>query len=896
MYRFWDSIIEPALSALRPKSILEIGASAGKHTSLLLRFCQDHAARLQTIDPQPTFDVASWRRDHANTFVLLQGKSLEILPQIQQADVVLIDGDHNWYTVFHELQWIGKLALQQGRFPLVFLHDIDWPYARRDLYYDPADIPEPFRQPHQKKSIHPDDQGMSQDLGLNADLFHATEEGGPHNGVLTAIEDFLEQSPHPPRFLSMPGMHGLGILVSDVMLNEHPPLRAFLNTLTLSAPTQSLLRAVDRARIDSLMRETSTQKSYDEVEAYARRLQKELDTVSGQRQAAQTEIDGLRTHIDEARRREQELTDIAEMQQSTLREKEATIAAALLQLKETQQREQRLTEIRAHLENTVRELERYLRETTEALREDNGLLRSQATEQQGVIDRMQRSRSWRWTEPIRKFEARLRGKHIVHPEQSMPAAAIPAPVAPPIPATVSEPLDPAWILHYTPTVAVILPCHQYGNYLPEALESVLAQTRSADEILIVDDASTDDTKQVAEAYAHRGIRYLRGEWKNVGAARNAGLHATKADYLVFLNADDTLDPEYIRLSLDALLQHRTAALAYTDQQYFGDSDAHVDTPPTFDWKRFDAQNQCHPAWMVRRDALLQAGGWSHGIDQDSDWVTWRSVLQLGWDAVKSNGLFLHRVHDNNMQPKQTSYGESAGFLEEPTTLCLSLSGRAWAWPLTKAFLERQTYPHDRMHLIILDTSQNSTFGKEVKTWLAECDYGSYTYHTAVVGPKGLADLPRAEAAVAVASACAGIYNRFARMVKTSLVCFLEDDIVPPDDVYPRLIRSFAPDVVSVSALSFQRGADNQPIVWKWTPNGHPLNESTQQGVTMVGGNGFGCCVVRGEYVRRTTFRSGPKTYCFDHNFYRDHVYENKMNALVDWNCVCRHHHDALTWN
>ncbi len=67
-----------------------------------------------------------------------------------QFDCIVLDGDHNWYTVFNELRLIRERRLvRPGGF--IFLHDVDWPYARRDLYYQPATIPPEFRHPFAQK-------------------------------------------------------------------------------------------------------------------------------------------------------------------------------------------------------------------------------------------------------------------------------------------------------------------------------------------------------------------------------------------------------------------------------------------------------------------------------------------------------------------------------------------------------------------------------------------------------------------------------------------------------------------------------------------------------------------------------------------------------------------------
>ncbi len=63
--------------------------------------------------------------------------SLEQLPLLEEIDAVILDGDHNWYTVYNELKLLSRQVDDGRPYPLVLVHDIGWPYGRRDLYYDP---------------------------------------------------------------------------------------------------------------------------------------------------------------------------------------------------------------------------------------------------------------------------------------------------------------------------------------------------------------------------------------------------------------------------------------------------------------------------------------------------------------------------------------------------------------------------------------------------------------------------------------------------------------------------------------------------------------------------------------------------------------------------------------
>src|SRR5438874_6230903 len=94
-------------------------------------------------------------------------------------------------------------------------------------------------------------------------------------------------------------------------------------------------------------------------------------------------------------------------------------------------------------------------------------------------------------------------------------------------------------------VSVIIPCYNQAHFLHEAIQSALAQTYSHREILVVDDGSADNTAEVTAGFA--GIRYIRQENSGVSTARNTGLRESRGEYLIFLDADDRLLPDAVRV-------------------------------------------------------------------------------------------------------------------------------------------------------------------------------------------------------------------------------------------------------------------------------------------------------------------------------------------------------------
>jgi Methyltransferase domain len=207
MRRSWDHIVRPVLSAARAKTVVEIGAAKGLNTTRLVEWCAANEAKLHTIDPRPGFAVEDLERRFPDSFVMHRLPSLEALPTIPDPNVVLIDGDHNWYTVVNELRTLARWE----RWPITLLHDVGWPYGRRDMYYTPRSIPAEYRQPFKRLGIIRGRSELSPD-GINGRLANARHEGGPRNGVLTAIEDFMRES-DDLEFFAASGETGLGLLL-----------------------------------------------------------------------------------------------------------------------------------------------------------------------------------------------------------------------------------------------------------------------------------------------------------------------------------------------------------------------------------------------------------------------------------------------------------------------------------------------------------------------------------------------------------------------------------------------------------------------------------------------------------------------------------------------------------
>jgi Methyltransferase domain len=216
MSEFADIIVE-ALDLAGAREIVEIGAEFGGMSSVLADFAAAHGGRLTSVDPCPKEEFIEWATGHPDVRHLAK-TSFEAFDELAQVDAWVIDGDHNWYTVYNELKRVDGICRRDGTPLLAFLHDVAWPWARRDLYYAPDRIPERFRRPYSYEGgVTLGFPGVIQDRGFrgHGQYACAINEGGPCNGVLTAVEDFIDEVRGEGRgiaFARVPAVFGLGIL------------------------------------------------------------------------------------------------------------------------------------------------------------------------------------------------------------------------------------------------------------------------------------------------------------------------------------------------------------------------------------------------------------------------------------------------------------------------------------------------------------------------------------------------------------------------------------------------------------------------------------------------------------------------------------------------------------
>lgn len=205
----------------------------------------------------------------------------------------------------------------------------------------------------------------------------------------------------------------------------------------------------------------------------------------------------------------------------------------------------------------------------------------------------------------------------------------------------------------SPRVAAAVAVYNQACFLADALGSIVRQTRPADEVIVVDDGSTDRPEAVVVAFD--GVRLIRRENGGLSAARNTALEATSCDRIVFLDADDVLEPEAIAAGLACFARAPAAGFVYGAHRRLGPSLEMV-TPyclrplshsPHHEFLLGNAVGM-HATAMFDVEALRAAGGFDEGLPRCEDYDLYCRMSRSHPVAFHEAPVAGYRQHGSNM--------------------------------------------------------------------------------------------------------------------------------------------------------------------------------------------------------------------------------------------------------
>lgn len=200
------------------------------------------------------------------------------------------------------------------------------------------------------------------------------------------------------------------------------------------------------------------------------------------------------------------------------------------------------------------------------------------------------------------------------------------------------------------TIAVIIPAYNYARYLDDCVQSVLDQTHKADEIIVVDDESTDNTKEVCDKYP---VKYIWQKNKGLSGARNTGIREATSQFILCLDADDMLRPDSIKEYLELADENTIAQLGVT---LFGAQTA-THRPPGANYESMKRTNSVYCNSVFPKSLWEKVGGYDESETMRLGWedyLFWFECFKAG--AVLKTGEYislLYRRHGSTMTHETT---------------------------------------------------------------------------------------------------------------------------------------------------------------------------------------------------------------------------------------------------
>lgn len=195
-------------------------------------------------------------------------------------------------------------------------------------------------------------------------------------------------------------------------------------------------------------------------------------------------------------------------------------------------------------------------------------------------------------------------------------------------------------------ISVIVPAYNYGNYLGECLDSVLFQTYSNWECIIVDNGSTDNTAEVAKAYTKNDQRfkYVLTEQNGVSFARNKAAELSVGEFILPLDADDKIAPGLLEKAENVLRKNKDVKVVYCDAMLFGASKGKW-ILPDYSLKNLLVENSIFCTALFRKSDFNTAGGYNLNMREGfEDWDFWIRMLKDGSKIYKiPEVLFYYRI-------------------------------------------------------------------------------------------------------------------------------------------------------------------------------------------------------------------------------------------------------------
>jgi glycosyltransferase involved in cell wall biosynthesis len=199
----------------------------------------------------------------------------------------------------------------------------------------------------------------------------------------------------------------------------------------------------------------------------------------------------------------------------------------------------------------------------------------------------------------------------------------------------------------SPIVSIIVPCYKQAHFLKDSLQSVLDQTYTSWECIIVNDGSPDNTEEIATQWLEKDSRfkYLKKENGGLSSARNAGIAISLGTYILPLDADDKIHLNYLEKIVKLFSENSGLELVSSKIQYIGTSTKELKLPEYY-YKKLLVQNCFVCTSAFKKKSWECVGGYDENMKSFEDWEFWIRILNEKSQVYKiPEFMFLYRKHD-----------------------------------------------------------------------------------------------------------------------------------------------------------------------------------------------------------------------------------------------------------
>ena len=546
----------------------------------------------------------------------------------------------------------------------------------------------------------------------------------------------------------------------------------------------------------------------------------------------------------------------------------------------------------------------------------------QARAMRGLVDYLLEGRSFDWGQVLEAHEV-FNAVEDPRAEDSKKneAVAVIAPVAARKPERVAK-LAPKPLVRCAtnylvesgerPSLSVVVIGRNAGPFLGECLASIQAQTVRPDEWVYVDDASEDDSVNIAQRFDGLLVRSLRNR-VGMSAARMIGVEMTTGALMLFVDSDNILPPDYLATMIEDLGTNHH--FAYPSKTFFGTEEAlyrHREVypndqwqPPAADRTQLWRRNYADTCSLVRRDAFLAAGGWrSNPADTMFDWDLFLRMSGRG-SHVRSRARLDYRIHESNWSAKERdmSRRKMNGLVRRHaatiTVGCVwsGRMGQRFARIWLKALAESLQAAGKTAELLILDDSSTGFPVREIGRHKGV--FPAFSIQRIHRGMKATKRRPdRRATAEFLAPAC----NRILDTATGDVVWFIEDDIVVPVHAADMLLRELLQaEKTPRAAVGGCYRSRHEPDHWIAANLGKKVSHLIElpEAPTPVQFTGTGCLMVAKDLAAGVRFRT-------------EWIHQNRRAAAHDWvfawqldqrgmpvilvpEVICRHHSSPQEW-